>query len=76
MYFLHRKIVNFINILLKFVPRDQINIFPEMVQIMAWRLPSGKPLSEQLMINLLTRIYAPFGPNEFVKFKTKFKRLY
>ena len=33
------------NISPKFVPRDQINNIPVLVQIMAWRWPGDKPLS-------------------------------
>ena len=37
-----------IKISLKFVPRVPINNIPALVQIMAWRRPGGKPLSEPL----------------------------
>ena len=43
---------------LKFVPNVQINNIPALVQIMAWRRPGAKPLSEPMMINLLTQICA------------------
>ena len=36
-----------LKISLKFVPKGQINNIPALVQIMAWRRPGGKPLSEQ-----------------------------
>ena len=36
-----------------------------MVQIMAWRRPGGKPLSEQCCLNY-QRIYASLGLNEFI----------
>ena len=45
-----------INISLKFVPKSLINNIPAMVQIMAWRRPGDKPLSEPMMVNLLTHI--------------------
>ena len=45
-----------INISLKFVPKGRINNIPAMVQIMAWRRPGDKPLSEPMMVNLLTHI--------------------
>ena len=45
-----------IKISLKFVPKVQINIIPALVQIMAWRRPGDKPLSEPMMDNLLTHI--------------------
>ena len=38
-----------INISLKFVPRVQSNYIPAYVQIMAWRLPGDKPLSEPML---------------------------
>ena len=45
-----------INISLKFVPKGLINNIPALVQIMAWRRPGDKPLSEPMMDNLLTHI--------------------
>ena len=39
---------------LKFVPKVQINNIPALVQIMAW--PGDKPLSEPMMVSLLTHI--------------------
>ena len=44
------------NISLQFVPKGPINNIPALVQIMAWRRPGDKPLSEPMMINLLTHI--------------------
>ena len=44
----------FIKISLKFVPKGPINNIPALVQIMAWRQPGDKPLSEEMMVNLLT----------------------
>ena len=41
---------------LKFVPKGPINNIPALVQIMAWRLPGNKPLSEPVMVSLLTHI--------------------
>ena len=41
---------------LKFVPKGPINNIPALVQIMAWRLPGDKPLSEPMMVNLPTHI--------------------
>ena len=40
----------------KFVPKVRISNIPAFVQIMAWRLPGDKPLSEPMMISLLTHI--------------------
>ena len=45
-----------IKISLKFVPKVRINNIPALVQIMAWRRPGGKPLSEPMMVSLLTHI--------------------
>ena len=43
-----------IKISLKFVPKGQINNIPALVQIMVWRRPGDKPLSEPMMVSLLT----------------------
>ena len=45
-----------IKISLKFVPKDPINNIPALVQIMAWRRPGDKPLSEPMMVSLTTHI--------------------
>ena len=42
--------------LLKFVSKGQINDIPALVQIMAWRRPGDKPLSEPMMVSLTTHI--------------------
>ena len=41
---------------LKFVPKGPINNIPALVQIMAWRRSGDKPLSEPMMVSLLTHI--------------------
>ena len=41
---------------LKCVPKGPINNIPALVQIMAWRRPGDKPLSEPVMVSLLTHI--------------------
>ena len=41
---------------LKFVPKGPINNIPALVQIMAWRRPGDKPLSEPMTVSLLTHI--------------------
>ena len=41
-----------IKISLKFVPMGTINNIPALVQIMAWRRPGDKPLSEPMMVRL------------------------
>ena len=45
-----------IKISLKFVPTGPINNVPALVQIMAWRRPGNKPLSEPMVVSLLTHI--------------------
>ena len=45
-----------IKISLKFVPTRPINNIPALVQIMAWRRPGDKPLSEPMVVSLLTHI--------------------
>ena len=45
-----------IKISLKFVPKGPINNIPALVQIMAWRPPGDKPLSEPMMVRLPTHI--------------------
>ena len=52
---------------MKFVPKDPINNIPALFQIMTWRRPGYKPLSEPIMVDLLTHImtYASLGHNEF-----------
>ena len=54
--FLKENIKISIMISLKFVPRGPINNIPALVQIMAWRRPGDKPLSEPMMVNLPTHI--------------------
>ena len=53
-----------INISLKFVPKGPINNIPALVQIMAGRHLGDKPLSESMLVSLLTHIYASPGLNE------------
>ena len=48
---------------LKFVPKVPINNIPALVQIMAWRQPGDKPLSEQWRL-FYRHIYASIGLNE------------
>ena len=45
-----------IKISLKFVPEGPMNNIPALVQIMAWRRPGDKPLSEPMMVSLTTHI--------------------
>ena len=41
---------------LKFVPKVRINNIPALVQIMAWRRSGDKPLSEAMVVSLLTYV--------------------
>ena len=41
---------------LKFVPKGPIHNIPALVQIMVWCRPGDKPLSEPMMVSLLTHI--------------------
>ena len=45
-----------IKISLKFVLKGPINKIPALVQVMAWRRPGDKPLSEPILISSLTHI--------------------
>ena len=54
--FLNENVLIAIKISLKFVPKGWINSIPALVQIMAWRRPGDKPLSEPMMVSLLTHI--------------------
>ena len=56
--FLNENVLISLKIPLKFVPMGPINNIPAMVQIMAWRRPGDKPLSEPMMVSLLTHICA------------------
>ena len=40
----------------EFVPKGPIDNIPALVQIMAWRPPGDKPLSEPKTVNLLTHV--------------------
>ena len=46
-----------LQISLTFVPEVRINNIPALVQIMAWRRPGAKPLSEPMMVSLLTHTW-------------------
>ena len=54
--FLNENVWILINISLKFLPKGPIDHIPALVQIMAWRRPGDKPLSEPMMISLPTHI--------------------
>ena len=46
---------------LKFVPKGQINNISALVQIMAWRRPGDKPLSEPMLTPLTDAYVRPLG---------------
>ena len=54
--FLNENVRISIKISLKFVPKGPINNIPALVQIMAWHRSGDKPLSEPMMVSLLTHI--------------------
>ena len=56
MNFFYENVSISIKISLKFVPKGPNNKVPALVQIMAWRRPGDKPLSEPMMIRLPTHI--------------------
>ena len=54
--FLNENILTSTDISLKFIPKGPINNIPALVQTMTFRMVGTKPLSEPLMIILLTHI--------------------
>ena len=54
--FMNKNVRISIEFSLKFVPKRPINNIPSLVQIMAWRRPGDKPLSEPMMVSLLAHI--------------------
>ena len=54
--FLNENVRISIKISLKFVSKGPINNIPALVQIMAWRRPGDKPLSETILASLLMHI--------------------
>ena len=54
--FFNENVLISLKISLKFIPNNWINYIPVLVQIMAWRRPGDEPLSEPMMICLLTHI--------------------
>ena len=62
--FLNENVIISIKISLKFIPKGPINNIPALVQIMAWRQPGDKPLSEPNPI--YRRIYVALGGDELM----------
>ena len=54
--FLNENVWNPITISLQFVPKVPINNIPALVQLMTWRRPNDKPLSEPMVVSLPTHI--------------------
>ena len=54
--FLNENVIISVKISLKFVPKGPINNIPALVQMMAWRRPGDKPLSEPMVVRLSTHI--------------------
>ena len=53
---LNENVIISAKISLKFVPKGSINNIPTLVQMMDWRRPGDKPLSEPMMVRLSTHI--------------------
>ena len=70
--FLNENVWISLNISLKFVPRGSINNIPTLVQVMAWRRPGDKPLSEPMMVRLPTHqcVTRPQWVKSFVEYAT------
>ena len=56
MHFLNENVLIEIEISLKFFPKGSIHDIQTLVQIMAWRRPDCKQLSEPVMVRLLTHL--------------------
>ena len=59
-----------IKISLSCVPKVPVNNIPALVQIKAWRWPGDKPLSEPMVLRLLTHICVTWS--QWVKWKKNF----
>ena len=53
--FLNENVWISLKISLNYAPKGPINNIPALVQIKAWRRPGDKPLSEAMMVSLLTQ---------------------
>ena len=56
MHFFNENVLISLTFSPKFVPKVQINNITVSVQIKAWHMPGAKPLSETMVVNLLTHI--------------------
>ena len=56
--FLNENVRILIKVSLKFVPKSPMDNIPALFQIMAWHRPGDKPLSETMVVRLLTHCVA------------------
>ena len=63
-----------LDVSLKFIPKGPINNIPTLVQLMAWRQPGDKPLSEPMMVSLPTHICVT--RTQWVNFETYANRMF
>ena len=56
--FVNENVRNSIKFSLTFVTKSPMDNIPALFQIMAWRRPGDKPLSEAMMVCLLTHCFA------------------
>ena len=59
-FFLNENVWISITISLKFVPKGLINNIPALVQIMAWRRPGDKPLSQSYVLRICATHYESY----------------
>ena len=67
--FLNANVWISIKISLQFVPKGTVNNIPALVQIMTWRRPGGKSLSEPMVVRLPTDICV--SRTQWVKMRSK-----
>ena len=60
---MHLKMFDSLKVSLKYIFKVQFSNITALVHIIAWCRPGGKPLSEPMMVSLLTHIYASRGLN-------------
>ena len=60
-FFVNEKVQIAIKTSLEFVPKGQINKILELLQMMTWRHPGDKPLSEAMLVSLPTQICAAWS---------------
>ena len=55
-FFFNENVWISLKISLKFVPKGPINNIPALIQIMSWRRPGDKPLSEPMLVSVLMHL--------------------